>query len=293
MKIICFDIGGTKISKALVAVEMDTGTFNFLDYQTENNPIDAQKIEKSLMDYVQLQKSETSKIGVSSACVVDPKKLTVHGAKRIYGMDIFSFAFLKQPGYEITLENDGRCFALGEYFFSGQKPVIQLSITLGTGMGGGLVINGANYQGAHYSAMEMSHRIIEKDGARCLCGRQGCWQSLAGGSGIEATYKSLSGKNLETKKIFDLYAGDEIAKQVLDQANDYLAFGMVSLLNLLDPEAVVIGGSISHRVEYVNQAIEKAKKQAYNQQADYQFRISDLKDKSNLLGAAYGFHKAK
>ena len=282
MKIICFDIGGTKILKAVV--EINGGKFKFLEMEEEKNPRKEEKIKKILFSYSRTacDSFKTKKIAISTANIVDPVKKTIGEGALCFGVDTFSWKFLEKGGFSVRAENDGRCFSLGEYYFGqGKSKQSVLTLTLGTGIGGGFIIKGKNYRGAHSSALEVGRSKVyfEKNWHQ--------WEWIAAGRGIEKFYAISSGKKISTKEVFEKSKkGERAAKKVLAQAKDVLGIGISNLLNILDPEILIFGGSISEQKQFVRKIIAIAKKNVINKKANYKFAISSLGNKANLLGAA-------
>jgi len=282
MKIITFDIGGTKILKAVAKINGEK--FKFLEIEEEKNPRKEDKIKNIILAYCQKTRKRywAKKIAFSAAHIVDLEKKIVIGGKWCYGTANFDLKFLEKNGFSVRAENDGGCFALGEYFFGkGKKEKNILAITLGTEIGGGFINNGENYRGPHGSALEISHISAN------YAGQWIDWASLCAGKGIENAYRKTTGQKLSTKEIF-LEEGkkNKAAKEVIVKAADALGMGMASLLNILDPEKVIFGGSLSKQKKFVQHAIEIARKNIFNKKANYKFAISSLGNKSNLLGAA-------
>ena len=147
-------------------------------------------------------------------------------------------------------------------------------ITLGTGVGGGIVINGKPYSGVHGIGSEIGHMIIKMDGEPCTCGNKGCFERYASATAIireakravekhpESTILARCGGDAEkinAKIVIDCAkAGDETAKQVFDEYVKGLAHGIVSLFNVLDPEVIVLGGGVSMAGEYLLDAVREA-----------------------------------
>ena len=285
MKIICFDIGGTKILKAVV--EISGGKFKFLEMEEEKNPKREDKIKEILFSYSQMACKifKTKKIAISTANVVDPMKKTIGEGILCFGVGTFSWKFLEKGGFSVRAENDGRCFSLGEYYFGqGRSEQSVLTLTLGTGIGGGFIIKGENYRGVHSSALEVGRSKVyfEKNWRQ--------WEWIAAGRGIEKFYAISSGKKISTKEVFEkAKKGERAAKKVLAQAEDVLGVGISNLLNILDPEILIFGGSIAKQKKFMERAIGIARKNIFNKKANYKFAISSLGNKANLLGAAILF----
>ncbi len=289
MRIICFDVGGTKIAKAVVEINKN-GKYKFLDYQKKLNPKKENKIKKLFLDYSTWAKREfkTNKTSVSSAGIVNPQKKELKNVKRHYGKEKFSLKFLEKAEFKVKTSNDGNCFALGEYFLIRSKPKVLLTLALGTGIGAGLIVNGKAYRGAHKSSMEVSHTTVVPNGRKCLCGDRGCWEMYAAGRGIAKSYEIFSGTK-NKKNIFELARkGNKNAKKALKVAENHLVFGIHNLLNILDPDLIIFGGGIINNKDFMNRIIKRLKKENFhNKQAGkFTFKISKTEDKSNLLGAA-------
>lgn len=282
MKIICFDIGGTKILKAVVKISGEK--FKFLEMEEEKNPRKEKEIKKILLDFGKSVKGKykTNKIAISTSDVVDPVKKTIGEGVLCFGVDTFSWKFLEKGGFSVRADNDGRCFLLGEYYFGkgrGKKSV--LGLTLGTGIGGGFIVNGRSLRGSHFSAVEVGRSKISFNKNWYQ------WEWIAAGRGIEKIYAILSGKKITTKDVFEkAKKGEQVAKKVLAQAEEALGVGISNLLNILDPEILIFGGSISEQKQFVRKTIAIAKKNVINKKANYKFAISSLGNKANLLGAA-------
>ena len=282
MKIICFDIGGTKILKAVVKISGNN--FYFLEIAEEKNPRKEDKIRKIILDYCResRKKYRTKRVALSAAYIVNKEKKIISQGKLCYGTDRFVLSFIENSGFSIRVENDGRCFALGEYFFGkGRNADSLLSITLGTNIGGGFISGGTSFRGAHNSAMEISYLnyFHEK--------KWQDWDDFCAGEGIEKQYKKASGKFLASKDVFKLVAKkDAMAKKIIYTATEFFGMGIANMLNILDPEMILFGGSISKQREYIRGAVKVAKKNTMNKKANYKFAISSLGNKANLLGAA-------
>ncbi len=164
-------------------------------------------------------------------------------------------------GLPVFLENDANCAALGEAFALSPKPKNMILVTLGTGIGGGILINGALYSGANGVAGEVGHILLERGGQKCSCGRRGCWEAYASVSALirqtraaaEAKPEGSLAKHIRTnggrvsgKTAFSLAkTGDKEAAEIVNTWISYVADGVVDLANIFQPEILLIGGAIS------------------------------------------------
>jgi glucokinase len=162
----------------------------------------------------------------------------------------------------VRLENDANCAALGEKLAPGREDVEDmLFVTVGTGIGGGVIVGGSIYRGFNSAAGEIGHMVIARGGRRCACGRRGCWEryasaaalaadtvDLASGPGGAAIRRLCGGdlSRVSAKTPFDAARqGDAASRRLIDTYISYLACGITNLVNILEPQLVCIGGGIS------------------------------------------------
>ncbi|MFU0833848.1 MAG: Glucokinase [Oscillospiraceae bacterium] len=174
---------------------------------------------------------------------------------------------------DVILENDANAAAFGEYRAGALKGATNaLAITLGTGIGSGVIIDGKIYSGSNYAGGEIGHTVIVANGRRCTCGRLGCWEAYASATGLitmtreamEKNKDSLLWKMAETPEKVDgrtafdaMRAGDAAAKEVVEQYIFYLACGLTNCINIFQPDILCIGGGISHEGEALLQPLRK------------------------------------
>lgn len=208
-------------------------------------------------------------------------------------------------GIPAFLENDANAAALGEYLFGagrGYQDIIY--ITVSTGIGGGLILNGRLYHGIDGAAAEVGHMTVIPNGPRCGCGNQGCLEAVSSGTAIAREAKELLNRGVPTL-ISELAAddpedvsarivaqaaqqGDAEAQEIVRKAMDYLGIGIANLVNIFNPELVIIGGSLTKLGEMMFDRVQSA----VNRRA---FRISaqrvkivpaELGDRVGIFGAA-------
>lgn len=191
--------------------------------------------------------------GIGSPGTVDPDEGMI---RRWYKMGFQDVPILSLLADELRcplyLENDANCAALGEYAAGAGKGASALvAVTLGTGVGGGAVLEGAIYTGFNHAGMELGHMAIVHGGRQCACGRRGCFEAYASASALIArTKQCLSLPEADGQTAFRAAeAGDARARQVVEEYTAYLACGVVNLVNLFQPEVVCIGGGIAGQGE--------------------------------------------
>jgi len=177
-------------------------------------------------------------------------------------------------GCPIRLGNDANCAALGETITGGAKGASDVVfITLGTGLGGGIIIGGRLHTGLTGQASELGHIVVKIGGRECGCGRRGCWERYASASGLirtaiefmrsdsESALWELCGakeENVDGRMIFEAYrAGDSIAMLAVGRYIEDLAAGVVNIINTLEPEMVCVGGGISNAWDCIEEPLRK------------------------------------
>jgi glucokinase len=206
----------------------------------------------------------------------------------------------------VCIDNDANCAALAESTAGAAKGVQDsVTITIGTGLGSGVVIGGKIYSGFNHAAAEIGHMVIVSGGERCTCGRDGCWESYASATGLirqtrEAAYKhpkslicKLVGGDLDkidAKTAFDAARqGDATGEAVVRQFIIYLGDGIVNLINIFQPEVLVIGGGVSKEGEYLLEPLRRYVRQyAYTREevAQTEIRVALMGNDAGIVGAA-------
>lgn len=209
-------------------------------------------------------------------------------------------------GKTIYLDNDANCAALGEAIAGIGKGVGNfVAITLGTGVGSGIIVNGKIVCGVNYCAGEMGHMVIMVDGEPCNCGRKGCWEQYSSATALirqtkaamledkdSAMWQLVNGNIDSTsgRTAFDaMRLGDKTAAAVVDRYIYYLSVGIGNVINALQPEIICIGGGISHEGDYLLLPLNKyIEEQRYSIHASKQTKIlaAELGNDAGIIGAA-------
>jgi glucokinase len=202
------------------------------------------------------------------------------------------------------VENDVNAGALAEHRLGAGRGTRHLvMVAPGTGVGGGLVLDGKLYHGASGGAGEIGHMQVDPRGPACPCGRHGCLEVLASGSALDAQARAIveaepdgivarvaaQEKEEPDARILDLAAeqGDEMAVSALMQAGLYFGSGLASLIDIFNPEVIVIGGSLRKSDIYMQTALRIAKQEPFPQHAaDVRIVEAELGDESPAMGAA-------
>ena len=171
----------------------------------------------------------------------------------------------KLLGCKVYIENDANAAAFGEYIAGGAKGYKDaVVITLGTGIGSGIILGGKIVRGFNFAAGEMGHTVIVKGGRKCNCGRSGCWERYASARALTEDTKAAMQEHSDTlmwklvpdidhvnaKTSFDAMAkGDALAKQVVENWMEYVACGLANVVNTFEPEVICVGGGVSNQGE--------------------------------------------
>ena len=219
------------------------------------------------------------------------------------GVDL-ALEFEKNLGKPVKADNDVNVITLGEMWkgsAQGYKNVLGLAI--GTGIGGGIIVDGKLVSGENGAGGEVGHIKVERDGKLCGCGQKGCWEAYASATGLireaqsrlavnktNGLYEQVIGRDLEAKDIFDVAKeGDAFALDLVDYEADYIALGIGNLLNVLDPEIVVVGGGVSLAGDILFDKVkDRLKKYAFPSTTEnLKIVAASLGNDAGILGAAY------
>lgn len=217
--------------------------------------------------------------------------------------------FKKHINVPVYLENDANAAALGEYEINAKGSKSFIFVTLGTGVGGGVIIDGEIFRGFNGVGSEPGHTVINVGGKQCSCGRKGCWEAYASVTALicqtkEAMEKhndSLMHKIAEEEgKVSGLTSflaakqGDEYALEVVSKYFEYIAEGITNLVNIFQPDILAIGGSISKEGDYLLKPVKAfVEKNDYNRyMPKAQIKIANLFGDAGIIGAAIAARNA-
>ena len=248
------DLGGTKIE----AVALDSLGAVLMRHRIATPAGDAAATIAAIRDLVLLVESRlggTGTVGVGTPGALSPATGLLRNANStcLNGLPLDRL-LAAALGREVRIANDANCFALSEATDGAAAgAAIVFGVILGTGTGGGLVIDGRLLVGRHAIAGEWGHNPLpwpdagERPGPACYCGRTGCIETFLSGLGLAADHRAFSGEALTAAEIVaHAEAGDVQAQATLDRYVDRLARGLAHVINLIDPEIIVLGGGLSN-----------------------------------------------
>jgi glucokinase len=207
----------------------------------------------------------------------------------------------------VFIENDANAAAYGEYVAGAAKGAKNaVCITLGTGVGGGIVIDGKIYAGSNFAGAEIGHTVIEVDGPQCSCGRKGCFEVFSSATGLIRMTKEAMEKNPDSmmhsitadrkgkvtaRTSFDaMRAGDKTAKEVVDKYIKYLAAGITNTINIFQPDILCIGGGVCNEGDPLLlpvKALVKDEVYTKNSPKNTDIVIAKLGNDAGIIGAAF------
>ncbi len=297
------DIGGTKIAVGMVD---DTGRV----LCKLESPTDAyrgyrdglKRMIGMLRETARVAGAEISGVGIGSTGLVYPISGAFGDVDFLPGwqgnnpVEDLARAF----NVSVALENDADASALGEASWGVGKGKSRLVyVTVGTGIGGGIILNGQLYRGADMAHPEIGHHVLDPSGPLCSCGFRGCWESLATGPALAAWFKSNAPaeqkcpEDLTAKQICQLaQQGDELARRAVEHEAYYLGLGLANLINLFVPDVIVLGGSVMKSAALFLDGIRKAVSQGcrFVPFEKTELALASLGEDANLIGAARVWH---
>ena len=245
------DIGGTKIALGLIDDNGAVVIRTEIPVQMERGPANARdRILKILRQ--QVQETGAGLLGIGIACTgpVDPITGELGDVNTLPGWQGWNPVLELADAFGVTaaMENDADAAALGEARWGAGKGKRSLiSITVGTGIGAGIILNGDVYRGAKHSHPEIGHQIVEPDGPLCTCGASGCWESLASGPALEQWYAEQN-PNEDRRTGKDICAlartGHAGAQQAVEHLAKYLGLGLSNVVSMFMPEVIALSGSV-------------------------------------------------
>jgi glucokinase len=296
------DVGGTKIAAGVVSREGEL--LNELRYPTAN-------VRELLLSTIAEAIVEVKRgYEVGGVCLAVPgfilarenKVLSAANLEAIEGIPLKE-ELGGRTGLEVTVENDANAAAWGEFRFGAGKHVEDLIlVTLGTGVGGGVISHGFLLRGARGTGGELGHVTVHPAGPRCGCGNRGCLEALASGTAIERRARKAANERLGStlgmlaaeraplgEDVLDLARkGDENAVRVLQETGIWLGIGLATFVNIFDPEVIAVGGGVSEAGDLVlDPARRELRLRSHSPSRDLvEIREATLGTKSGMLGAA-------
>lgn len=280
------DVGGTKCLGVVLDADRDITSEHDILLQVRHATPRADKLVDALEVLVgELGDFDTIGVGVPGLITLDG---VMRASPNIPGsVDVAVGAELsRRLGRRVFIDNDGNLSALAEWRFgAGRGSTNMWMVTLGTGIGGGYVLNGAVQRGVNGFAGEVGHIVVNPDGPRCTCGRKGCWEVYASGRGLKMLAAGESGESVINRA----RAGEADALTVLEAWSRWVAIGLASLTNVSDPDVIVIGGGVSEAADIVMPIVRRWFVESLyspEQRQHPDLRVAQLGEHAGAIGAA-------
>lgn len=313
MYYIGIDLGGTNIAAGLVTEEgkilCDMSIPTRAERDWREIVADMAELSKQIIKKAGVSVSEIGGVGIGCPGSIDNANGVCTYSNNI-NMEHAGITeeFRKHLDLPVNLENDANAAALGEYEINGKGAESFVFVTLGTGVGGGVILNGKIFRGFNGVGAEIGHTVVVSGGEPCTCGRLGCWEAYASVTGLIRQTKVAMAENPDSqmhafaekegkvsgRTAFDAAkAGDSAAQKVVDRYLEYVGEGITNMVNIFQPEKIVIGGSISKEGDYLlNPVKEYVKKNDYNRyMAKAEVEIATLFGDAGIIGAALSARK--
>lgn len=189
--------------------------------------------------------------------------------------------------HNMVIENDANCFALAEALKgAGKGNDSVFGVIMGTGCGGGIVLEGKIRQGPQNIAGEWGHMVIDPNGPACYCGAKGCAESFISGGGLERRIKNETGLIISALEFFNIASSDKVLENI--RLDFYARFGqaLANLINILDPDIIVLGGGLSNEMSLYQEGVEEVYRRIFNDVPTTRIVKNKLGDSAGVIGAA-------
>ncbi|MEZ0484452.1 ROK family protein [Fibrella aquatica] len=297
------DLGGTKIEGVVLTAPSPDAVLIRRRVDTESR-YGYDHIIRQIVTLVNLLKTETGlkpeRIGFCTPGTLDPVTNTMKNSNMtcINGQP-FRADLSKALSVPVSTTNDANCFALSEATMGIVQDVIPdyrtvFGVIMGTGVGGGVVFRGLDGQavvqaGRQGIGGEWGHNSLEENGYACYCGKRGCNEQVISGSALQRFYLEQSGENRTLKDILDRYHQriDPMADATVERLLEYFGRAVSTIINMLDPDAIVLGGGVGNVELLYNEGVERARKYVFNDgRLNTLFLKPKLGDSAGVFGAA-------
>ena len=293
MRVVGIDIGGTMIKYGLLSLEGQILKSGEMATEAEKGvEILFEKICSVVENFSREEK--ILGIAVSGTGQIDGSIGKVVGGNEIIpgwiGTNLVE-RLEKKFNLPAVLENDVNCAALGEKWLGAGKGEDNfLCLTIGTGIGGGIVLNGDVFRGNTCVAGEFGHIQIVKNGVQCLCGKKGCYERYASATALVRMAKERTGEDLNGKEIFDREkAGIPVFTELVKDWVDYFIDGLSTIIYIFNPPLIVVGGGVTKQGDYLLEKINKSlsEKLGINFKKNLSVKFAELGNNAGMLGAEY------
>jgi len=296
------DIGGTKIAVGVVDASGKVLSRTQAPTDPDRYSDGIEMIARMLRETAKISGVELTGIGIGSTGPVDPMRGEFGDVDFLPGWrgqsPVKDLAEIFKV--RVALENDGDAAALAEAGWgAGRNRSRLIYVTVGTGIGGGIALDGKLYRGVDGAHPEIGHQVLDPSGPPCSCGFRGCWEALAAGPAMAAWLESHAPaayphrQGINAKRICELaQQGDAVALQAIEHEAYYLGLGLANLINLFTPDAIVLSGSVMKSAPLFLDRIRAVIRSGcrFVPAEKTQLTLASLGEDTNLIGAARVWH---
>jgi glucokinase len=301
-RILGVDIGGTNIKLGIVGADGTISESGMIDTNAGEGP--GRAADRVAAWYKERKGSHPAVVaaGIDSAGLIDGSRGILYTSPNLPGWENVPLAeiFSNRLGLPVTLDNDVNCAAWGEYRMgAGRGTSSFVALTLGTGVGGGVVMDGRIYRGWQGLAGEVGHHVIDRNGRTCVCGNRGCLEAMVNAQSILDRMEEAIEKNPACELAsFEEYAvedisnsakdGDEAAVAVLAETGRLLGIGLANIVHFLNPEVIAVGGGISGAGDLILEPARETMKEMLMGDILHSVKVvtAELGNRASFVGAA-------
>lgn len=253
-----------------------------------------QQISKLIGMMADIVGTKPEAVGIGTPGTLDPKTQTLKNSNTVClnGKPIKS-DLEKLIGAPVSIANDANCFALAEAKMGvvksrGINAEVVFGVIMGTGVGGGLIVNGKIINGRHGIGGEWGHNFLDESGGKCYCGKVGCVETVICGPFTQKYYKSLTGKEKKLQDIVALHreGSDPNATKTINRLTHFFGKAISVVIDIVDPDVVVIGGGVGNIDELYTDGANSAREYVFNNDLQTIFLKPELGDSAGVFGAA-------
>jgi len=280
------DLGGTKIEGILLDERYNTIQRKRIETHQENGYDSIVKSIISLVNELKEKTSEEITVGMCTPGVINANSGLIKNSNTqcLIGMPLKS-DIENMLGCEIVMENDANCFALSESVLGSAKGYdVVFGVIMGTGVGGGIVINETLHKGRTNIAGEWGHHKLHPNGNECYCGKQGCVETYISGPALEKRWLEITGKKEPLQSIVQDFS-DEKAKQWKEEFLENFGIGLANVIDILDPDIIVLGGGVSNIPFLYDEGKEAVYDKVFSDSVDTPIPKNSLGDSAGVFGA--------
>ncbi len=287
------DLGGTKIECAVL--ENPTSTYTLARKRIPTEPQKGyahilSQIKRLTDDVAKEVGSRPTTIGIGTPGTLEPSTQTLKNSNTVcLNGKPFKRDLEEILGLPIEIANDANCFALAETRLGAAKGAsVVFGVIMGTGVGGGIVVNGKVLNGKQGIAGEWGHNTLEKNGEQCYCGKRGCVETVLSGVWLERFYQKQSGQTRKLKDIVErhLRNEDEHATATMHRLTENFGKAIAVVINILDPDVIVLGGGVGNIDLLYTDGVKTIKRYVFNHTLETKIVKPLLGDSAGVFGAA-------